>query len=537
MPSILHYLIFFTFVLVVIPAIGTMILRLALYRYLLSLEKSVRRLIDGESPGEQPRILEKLQRRFKQASKDLDQVNTAALIDHIYSREKVWLLTCEQIDYFCRILPNLLLAFGLLGTFIGITINLTALSETINQTNASNVSDLVAQLQKPLAGMSIAFTTSLIGLLFSAALTVFNWFKNTGLLKYRLISSLEDYLDNVYQPEVQGDTRLDKIVKKMVTQQDEFLTRFGSTVRDAVEQSIGKVAQQIAEGNQETIKLARQVYESFYHAAGTISSAANEFEHTIAELNAKSQIFKQSAEIFERSQFPQQLSTATADLSSTQSQFSQSAASLAATVASFSTLLQEVQSCNQELIKLGVDIKNLTQTSVQVFDLNQSNQSNLENIIPQMKQGANSFSRAIKKLDKLEQKIVDKADSLNTVEMSLQELINSVNQYAERVNSGLFNVSDQLDGNSKNLQNVSSNIEVLTNQISLKLETLVIEMQLIHKGNTNLIKEYHMVGESLKEGMNKLTDKNGQDFNLSRQERTILDIKDDEAFLQAFPTE
>ena len=49
----------------------------------------------------------------------------------------------------------------------------------------------------------------------------------------------------------------------MVSQQDEFLTNFGKTVREAVEQSMGKVAQQIADGNQETTYLARQVYEKF----------------------------------------------------------------------------------------------------------------------------------------------------------------------------------------------------------------------------------------------------------------------------------
>ncbi|WP_066426572.1 hypothetical protein [Anabaena sp. 4-3] len=537
MPSIPPYLIFFTFVLVVIPSIGTIILRLALYQHLLSLEESVRRLIDRKSPGEQKKILEEIKYRFKLASKELEQVNTAALVDQIYSREKVWLFTCEQIDYFCRILPNLLLSFGLLGTFLGITINLSALSQTINQTNASNINELVAQLQKPLEGMSIAFTTSLIGLVFSAILTLFNWLKNTTFVKYRLLSSLEDYLDNVYQPEVQGDTRLDKIVNRMVKQQDEFLTRFGTTVRDAVEQSIGKVAEQISQGNQETVKLAKQVYESFYHAAGTISKAADEFKQTIAELNEKSQIFKQSAEIFEKSKFPQKLSAATADLSRTQSKFSASAASLADTVTSFATVLQEVQVCNQELIRLGGDIKNLTQTSLEVFALNKSNQSNLEKIIPQIKQGVNGFSQAINQLDKLEQRIIDKADSLNVVEVSLKELINSINQYTGKVNLSLADVSNKMDGNSQNLQNVANNIEVLANQISMKLESLIIEMQSIHTDNSKLIQEYHKFGETLAKGIKKVTNINYQDANSSSQDKNVINMKDEEAFLKAFPAE
>ncbi|MFN7658464.1 MAG: hypothetical protein ACK5P3_10025 [Dolichospermum sp.] len=157
-------------------------------------------------------------------------------------------------------------------------------------------------------GMSIAFTTSLTGLFFSALVTIVNFIFNSGLAKYRLISSLEDYLDNVYFPKVQGDTRLDKIVNRMVSQQDEFLTNFGKIVREAVEQSMGKVAKQIADGNKETTDLARQVYEKFTVSAGTISSAANEFKSSMSALNTTSQIFKQSAETFNQSQFPLKLS-------------------------------------------------------------------------------------------------------------------------------------------------------------------------------------------------------------------------------------
>ena len=297
MPPLPPYLIFITLFLVVIPSIVTLFLRISLYRYLIVLTNKVQRLIKSGVRGEQPKIVQTLEARFQQASKQLEQVNTGALIDQVYSQEKINRFTCEQIDYLCRILPNLLLSFGLMGTFLGITINLSTLSQTINHTNASDVSNLVSELNKPLEGMSIAFTTSLTGLFFSALLTVVNFIFNSGLAKYRLISSLEDYLDNIYLPEVQGDTRLDKIVNRMVSQQDEFLTNFGKVVREAVEQSMGKVAQQIADGNKETTDLAKQVYERFAEAAGTISRAADDFENSMTELKSTSQIFKESVKL------------------------------------------------------------------------------------------------------------------------------------------------------------------------------------------------------------------------------------------------
>lgn len=119
MPPIPLYLIVITLFLVVIPSVITIVIRISLYRYLIDLTNKVQRLIKTGSAEGQPKIIQTLEDRFEQASKQLEQVNTAALIDQIYSQEKIrgFRFTCEQIDYLCRILPNLLLAFGLLGTF------------------------------------------------------------------------------------------------------------------------------------------------------------------------------------------------------------------------------------------------------------------------------------------------------------------------------------------------------------------------------------------------------------------------------------
>ncbi|MBD2569019.1 hypothetical protein [Anabaena lutea] len=523
-PSYLIVRIFFAVVLVIF--IVTIILRISLYRHLIVLTNKVQRLIKSGVRVEQPKIVQTLKDRFEQASKQLEQVNTGALIDQVYSQEKIKGLnfTCEKIDYLCRIVPNLLLAFGLMGTFYGITINLFTLSETINQTNANDVSNLVTELKKPLEGMSIAFNTSLIGIGFSFILTIFYGFWNTSFAKYQLISSLEDYLDNIYLPQVQGDTRLDKIVNRMVSQQDEFLTNFGETVREAVEKSMGKVAQQIAEGNKETTDLARQVYERFAEAAGTIARAADDFENSMSELNSTSKIFKESAETFNKSDFPLKLSLATVDLSNTQQKFSESAASLASTTQLIQNALVEIQNCSYALISLANDIKSINQSSIQVLDLHQNNQESLSEIIPQLQQGANSFSEAINKLDQLEIKVSDKADSLNNVGVSLNQLLEFVKYNSELVkynteqmNLGLDNLGDRfisnfsqkIDHNTQKFQTVISNIEGYANQFIIKFDTIKLDlMSLLQNNNIELTSEYKNVSNIIIQGINKQTDIN-----------------------------
>lgn len=489
METIPPYLIILILILVILPSCITIYLRWQLYQNLIDLEKQVRRLIDLNTAGNKPRIIEKLETRFEVASRNLEQVNTGALINQIYSQEKLGQITYDQIEYLCRLLPNLLLAFGLLGTFLGITINLSSLSQALNQTSTNNISNLVQELQQPLQGMSIAFVTSLTGLLFSAVITVISWVKNTSFAKYRLINCLEDYLDNIYQPQLQGDTRLDKIVNRMVQQQDEFLTNFGKTVREAVESSMGRVAQQMIEGNNSATKLAKQVYEQFYNAAGTINSAATRFDQAMEALSKNSEVFAQAAKTFEKSDFPKKLSTATTQLSTTQEKFTRSATSLAETM---SMLL----SCIQELTDLGKGIKTLNETSIDVLELNQNNQQSLKEIIPQLQQGANTLSRTLSKIDKLEQKITDKADSLEKVDTSLVQLLGVVRSYTEGVSLGIESFADRI--NSTVCQQINSN-----NQ---KFDKLTIEFKnIITKNHIESIENYQELGARF---LDKLTTNN-----------------------------
>ncbi|WP_287521958.1 DUF4351 domain-containing protein [Okeania sp. SIO2C2] len=223
-------LLLLSIVLVILPTIFTAIVRIRLYNYLIFLKSRVRRLIHGVSPSEKPGIIEHLEARFQTASENLEEVNTAALVDGVYSQEKFdflrFKLRCHQWHYFSQALPNLLISFGLLGTFLGITLNLSTLIQTINQVKATDINNLVEQLQDPIQGMGIAFITSLIAIACSSLLTVINLQCNTNLAREDLISYLEDYLDNILQPTIEGKSRLDKAVKRMVKQQNDFLNKF-----------------------------------------------------------------------------------------------------------------------------------------------------------------------------------------------------------------------------------------------------------------------------------------------------------------------
>ncbi len=312
-------------------------------------------------------IVDTLKQKFQKASNILENVNTTALIDSVYSEETFEFfgskLHCEKWDEFCRILPNLLLYFGLLGTFLGITLNLSSLSDTISQTNDDNINSLITQIQEPLKGMGIAFITSLFGVFCSSILILCNLRWNTNFALNKLMSLLEDYLDNELHPSIDGYTRMDKAVNRMVEQQNEFLTRFHEKVGQVIESTMGKAADKMIAENAVSHQLAREVYQRLLESSGTFSNAVTTFQAASNVVKSQVQIienqvklvttenqkfvqvshslqttsnifadstnkFKNAAEKIEASKFSENLENLTFKLAETQANFSQSTKSL-----------------------------------------------------------------------------------------------------------------------------------------------------------------------------------------------------------------
>lgn len=336
----------------VVFAIAALMLRLNLDKELKKINSRVSRLlVGGEEEGIQPEIVKRLRHRYQKASQKLEHVNTLSLIDSTYKDERVSFLgfkiQFDRADGITRAFPNLLIAFGLIGTFWGITSNLTSISSIVTNFSQTNpdINKLVQGLQSPLRDMGVAFSTSLFGLLFGSVLTIINTIFNTSITKYQLISSLEDYLDNIYKPTL-GDTRLDIAIDRMVRQQQEFLTRFHENVGAVLERTFGKAANQIADECGRTNKIAEYVYSNFSNAAGTISTGADKFNEsaTLLEKQVKTTVnlmpqlenvvttFSSAANQIEIKGVIIQLNTLVQKLSVTQSEFTSSTQTLSASL-------------------------------------------------------------------------------------------------------------------------------------------------------------------------------------------------------------
>ncbi|MEM6612069.1 MAG: methyl-accepting chemotaxis protein [Cyanobacteria bacterium P01_C01_bin.72] len=333
------YLVFLAIILVIVPTMIAIMLRFCLHRHLKHLASKARRLLGGVKQESTPKMIALLEQRLADSKINPDQLNTAAVIEGAYSQEKFYFLglslSCDFVDSFTRILPNLLLSFGLLGTFIGITFNLSNLSQTITQIDINDVRNLVEELNQPLQGMGVAFTTSLVAISCSSLLTVLNLFWNTHIVKSSLISLVEDYIDNIFLPTIQPVSSLEEAISQFSQDFDSMVHRLG----DKIEVSMNK-------------------------AFVKIQNSAATFEH--------------AANVLDGSQFPDKLASATNNLAIAQNQFSQSSLVLQNSTQSFEHNLVSMQKLTKKFLELNQKVNDIEQQYHNLVSLNQE-----KNIIEQ----------------------------------------------------------------------------------------------------------------------------------------------------------
>lgn len=515
----------FFILIVVFVTLLTVRLRRVLYHHLENSASKVKRLLSGASPGTQSKIVGKVERRYQQASQVLESVNTSALLEGIYQEEKFPFLgkdlKVEQWDYFCRILPNLLIAFGLLGTFLGITQNLTSISDIFN----NNAGDMIAMqsLKEPLKSMGIAFSSSLVALLCSSIITIINFVWNTNIAKSELLTALEDYLDNIYQPTIEGHTRLDKAVDRMVNQQNEFLINFHANVSQTFAIALTSISDKVVEGNRDANQAVIQLANRFTESSGTISNSADTFLEAArfleSQVNQIKQViqhenfvtyatlledsttqFKQASETLKNSQFADKLTSASDNIGRSQEQFADSVLKINQSTKQLKSLSDTLIIALDTLDTLGITIDTKSIKISEILDIAQQQMSKFDeesqSIVDEVKMILTTFTDHEANLqlnlemlgDKLvnytELSLVNNNNQIvnlqQEINLQLKTLVESIEQQSDAFKQGLQNHAEwQLKENSKGRKDnlaIYQNIErsfLNLGEINSKLSKLI----------------------------------------------------------------
>lgn len=150
-------------------------------------------------------VLNEISREMRDGLRRASDVNTQAIIDHNFQSGLPGLMIGER---FLKSCTSLLVILGLVGTFYGLTLSIGKLAALVSSdvTDASAITgSLIAGLTQALTGMSVAFSTSLFGIVAAIAMTLLAVFYSVSDRRSEVMAQVEAYLDNTLRAAVLGE--------------------------------------------------------------------------------------------------------------------------------------------------------------------------------------------------------------------------------------------------------------------------------------------------------------------------------------------
>ena len=222
----------------------------------------------------------KLMAEYKDAYKLYGQhVNPPAIIEDAIGNRLGGLLLCER---FLNNAVSLFVTLGLFGTFLGLSMSVSSLTELIGYSNTEewlSVLDSVGGgLMSALGGMGVAFYTSLAGAGCSIILTILRTIFNPQAEREKLQTRLELWLDTELAPTLSTVAAKDDatLVRNMIDAMNAVAGEFKATLAAAAlaytdsAKSTAAAFAASAEGN-------RQAMASFDAAIARFSDGVHDF--------------------------------------------------------------------------------------------------------------------------------------------------------------------------------------------------------------------------------------------------------------------
>ena len=220
--------------------------------------------------GFQRALLDEFSAAYRKYGRD---VNTPAVISDVIGHKLGGLLLCER---FLNNAVSLFVTLGLFGTFLGLSMSVSSLTELISYSNTEewlSVLDSVGGgLMSALGGMGVAFYTSLVGAGCSILLTVLRTIFNPQSEREKLETRLELWLDNEVAPNLQTEAVRD----------DADLVR--SVIR-ALETSVGEIKMALGAAALAYTDGTKQATAALVKAADGNREALAGFDKTVDKFN------------------------------------------------------------------------------------------------------------------------------------------------------------------------------------------------------------------------------------------------------------
>ncbi|WAS05600.1 hypothetical protein LQF76_01540 [Gloeomargaritales cyanobacterium VI4D9] len=445
------------------------------------------------------------------SAEELGNVNTVALVMYNFTSEKLFRkLTLEKAEHLTRITPNLLVAIGLLGTFLGITMNLSSVASGLMEIDSSatttiSLTDLIERLKQPLEGMAVAFVSSFFCLILGILVTLANSFLNTDLAKQYLLSELEFRLDKLAG---QRQNPTGRLIQSISDNFRIFLDNFQVTVRDAIERPLEREMSQLRQMNQENVKLANDIFMRFDSVSGTFIVSSQTFERAVdflQEIVLSEQFSRAVRQLSQLIQAVDKASQTQINLQRIAEQFDNITNSLDHILAILGQLPNSLESINQNL----AEASNLNQERITsiidnlgvLMTLSRDNQETYNQLLARLESINQNLAEASNLNQERITSIVDNLGVLMTLSRDNQETYNQLLARLESINQNLAEASNL---NQERITSIVDNLGVLMTLSRDNQETYNQLLARLERVNQSVVEASSLNQQEIIRSINKM---------------------------------
>ena len=231
---------------------------------------------DLEARGFRAALLSEYTEAYRQYGRD---VNTPAIISDVVGRRLSGLLLCER---YLNNAVSLFVTLGLFGTFLGLSMSVSSLTELISLSNTSewlSVLDSVGGgLMSALSGMGVAFYTSLVGAGCSILLTILRTILSPQAAREKLETRLELWLDTEIAPTLATEAVKDdaEVLNRLVNALNASVGEIRSAMRSSAE-AYAKSTQASAAAITRATQEQKEHLKSFDESLEKFNSGVHDF--------------------------------------------------------------------------------------------------------------------------------------------------------------------------------------------------------------------------------------------------------------------
>lgn len=406
--------------------------------------------------GDEDSVVTRARTRYRRALQEIERVDiqliTSSMLSYTEAARVFGIrLSFTEFDQFTRSGPSILITLGLLGTFIGLTGNLSELSQILDSAKLSPAESLL-RASAILGPMATAFISSLVAVSLSLAVWAFGTIKGINSVVADLNEIMGAYLDQV----IQANSKRYSLVRESLERMEVYLTNFLATFTDRVGTSIDRAMRD----------KVGEVFDSLTTCANAQAKYVSFLEEGGSSLQEAGLAFERATRVLSKSSFASDFSDATNQFLLGTADAAEKSSQLAESATQLDLLLTSLRdSCLQGtryFIELADAAKTQSEVACSAVDIAQQTLQGLEESTKQLREARLAVGRDARANEALTASVVDGMASVQSgiarVSLALDNAATRSDEQISSFTQNMLAILAQLQSLSEGIETTLSNI-------------------------------------------------------------------------------